>query len=134
MLRCGTASFLLVLAVLVSPLACRAADVTLDGAVVPKATSSMRIPVDVTEFREGGGSGCPILLPGCPKPKVCVTAPAPIAPLDAQLAGAPPARFTVGVEDGRSFGRCVLLSLDTSGAGGKRRYLYCLRCEGVTAP
>jgi hypothetical protein len=133
MLRCGTTSLLLVLAILISPLSCRAADVTLDGAVVPKATSIMSIPVDVTEFREGG-SECPVLLPGCPKPRVCVTAPAPIAPLDAQLAGAPPARFTVGVEDGRSFGRCVILSLDTSGAGSKRRYLYCLRCEGVTAP
>jgi hypothetical protein len=133
MLRCGTTSLFLVLAVLTLPLACRAADVTLDGAVVPKATTSMSIPVDVTEFREGG-SACPILLPGCPEPKVCVTTPAPIAPLDAQLAGAPSARFTVGVEDGRSFGRCVMLSLDTTGAGGKRRYVYCLRCEGVTAP
>jgi len=40
----------------------------------------------------------------------------------------------VGVEDGRDFGRCVLASLNADGAGGKRRYVYCLRCEGVTAP
>jgi hypothetical protein len=68
------------------------------------------------------------------KPTVCVETAAPVAALDGQLAGAPAARFTVGVEDGRQFGRCVLASLDTTGAGGKRRYQYCLRCEGITGP
>ena len=95
------AVFLAIAAAVVAPPRARGAEVTIDGAVVPKASASMSIPVDVTEFRELGS--CPILLPGCPAPKVCVTVPAPVAPLDAQLAGAPAARFTVGVEDGRSF-------------------------------
>ena len=109
-----------------------AADVTLDGTVVPRATTTMSIPVDVTEYRELGT--CPHLLPGCPKPSVCVTASGAIASLDAQFAGAVAARFTVGVEDGRSFSNCVPISLNSDGTGGKRRYVYCLRCEAVSAP
>ena len=113
--------------------AASAAEVTLDGVAVPHATSTMSIPVDVTEYRDGG-SACPLLIPGCAKPTVCLNTTAPVAPLDAQLAGAPAARFNVGVEDGRHFGRCVVASLETAGNGGKRRYSYCLRCEGVTGP
>jgi len=72
------------------------ADVTLDGVVVPKASSMMSIPVEVTEFREIGA--CPRLLAGYPEPGVCLSAPSPVPPLDAQLAGAAAARFAVGVE------------------------------------
>jgi hypothetical protein len=111
--------------------ATRAAEVTLDGAVVPKASSTMSIPVVVTEFRESGL--CARLIPGCAKPTVCITAPSAVAALDGQLAGAAAARFSVGVEDGRVFSQCVLASLDTD-AAPRRRYVYCLRCEGVSAP
>jgi hypothetical protein len=110
----------------------RAADVTIDGAVVARATTTMSIPVEVTEFREIGL--CPHLLTGCAKPTVCITAPAPVPVLDGQLAGAAPARFGVGVEDGRAFAQCVLASLNTDTPGPRRRYVYCLRCEGVSAP
>lgn len=115
-----------------APAVTRAAEVTLDGAVIPKATSTMSIPVDITEFREIGS--CPLLIPGCPKPTVCITAPSAVAALDGQLAGAPAARFSVGVEDGRVFAQCVLASLDTDTPGPRRRYVYCLRCEGVSGP
>jgi len=111
-----------------------AAGVTLDGVVVPEASATMSIDVDITEFREGGGGQCPRLLPGCPKLEVCIVAPAPVAPLDAQLAGASPARFSVGVEDGRTFGRCVPASLETKGGKHRKHYDYCLRCEGLTGP
>ena len=110
-----------------------AAEVTLDGVVIPQASSTMSIEVGITEFRDGGEQ-CPRLLPGCPKLGVCIAAPAPVASLDAQLAGAAPARFAVGVEDGRTFGRCVPTSLDTKSSKHRRQYEYCLRCEGLTGP
>lgn len=110
-----------------------AAEVTLDGTVIPGASATMSIDVGITEFREGGEQ-CPRLLPGCPKLEVCIDARAPVAPLDAQLAGASPARFAVGVEDGRSFGRCVPASLETKGSKPRKHYEYCLRCEGLTGP
>jgi len=110
-----------------------AADVTLDGAAVPDAKATMSIDVPITEFREGGEQ-CPRLLPGCPKLEVCIAAPRAIAPLDAQLAGAAPARFSVGVEDGRVFARCIPASLDTKEEHRRKSYRYCLRCEGLTGP
>lgn len=110
-----------------------AAEVTIDGVVVPRASSTLRIDVGITEFREGGEQ-CPRLLPGCPKLAVCVTAPAPIASLDAQLAGAAATRSNVGVEDGRLFSRCVPESLETSGGRIRKQYEYCLRCEALSGP
>jgi hypothetical protein len=110
-----------------------AAEVTLDGVVIPQASTTMSIDVPITEFREGGEQ-CPRLLPGCPKLEVCIAAPAPVALLDAQLAGAAPARFGVGVEDGRTFARCVPASLETKGGRQRKHYEYCLRCEGLTGP
>jgi hypothetical protein len=129
MSRLLSPALLLALTVVSAP----AADVTLDGVALPRATSTMSIPVDVTEFREGGG-GCPRLLPGCAKPTVCVTVATPVPALDGQVAGNPPARFSVGVEDGRTFVQCLLASLNTDGGGARRHYVYCLRCEGVTGP
>jgi len=110
-----------------------AAEVTLDGIVVPDASATMSIDVPITEYRDGTEQ-CPRLLPGCPKLAVCIVARAPVASLDAQLAGATPARFAVGVEDGRTFGRCVPASLETKGAKHRKQYEYCLRCETLTGP
>jgi hypothetical protein len=114
--------------------AARAADVTIDGVPVPKAVSHMSIDVDITEFREGGDAGCPHLVAGCTLPRVCVDTFAPVPVLDAQLAGAAAAHFAVGVEDGRQFQQCVLESLDSQKEKARRRYEYCLRCEGVAGP
>ena len=110
-----------------------AAEVTLDGIVVPDASATMSIDVPITEYRDGAEQ-CPRFLPGCPQLEVCIAAPARVAPLDAQLSGATPARFTVGVEDGRSFGRCVPASLETKGGKHRKHYEYCLRCESLTGP
>jgi len=64
-----------------------------------------------------------------------VVATAPVAVLDAELPVADtPDRFTVGIEDGRQFSRCLLASLKTDGSGNKRRLTYGLRCENVTTP
>lgn len=119
--------------VLVAAGSARAAEVTLDGSVIPGASARMSIDVGITEFREGGEQ-CPRLLPSCPKLEVCIDASAPVARLDAQLAGATADRFTVGVEDGRSFGRCIPASLETKGAKHRKHYDYCLRCETLTGP
>ena len=110
-----------------------AAEVTLDGTVIPDASATMSIDVPITEYRDGAEQ-CPRFLPGCPQLEVCIAAPARVAPLDAQLAGATPARFVVGVEDGRSFGRCVPASLHTKGGKHRKHYEYCLRCESLTGP
>jgi hypothetical protein len=120
-------------ALLLVATAAGAADVTLDGAVIPNASSTLDISVGITEFREGGES-CPRLVPGCPKLGVCIAAPAPVASLDAQLAGAAPARFAVGVEDGRVLSHCVPESLETRGGRFLKQYRYCLRCEGLSGP
>ena len=109
-----------------------AADVTLDGVLVPSAVSSMTIEVDVTEFREGGEPNqCPRLIAGCAHPQVTLHTPERVTVLDAQLTGATSAQFTVGVEDGRLFHNCVVKSLE---ARGKRRYHYGMACEGVSGP
>ena len=74
-------------------------------------------------------------LPGAKRYGVCVVATAPVAVLDAELPlGDTPDRFTVKIEDGREFGRCLLASLKTDGSGNKRRLTDCLRCEAVTIP
>ena len=119
--------------ILLGPLAAQAADVTLDGVVVPNASATMTIGAPITEFREGGEQ-CPRLLPGCPKLEVCIASPAAVARLDAQLAGAETVRFTVGVEDGRVFSRCLPESLETKGGRIRKSYSYCLRCEGLSGP
>jgi hypothetical protein len=110
------------------------ADIAVNGAVVPKASSSIDSTQDVIEFRDGGNPNI-LLIPGLKRFAVCVIAPAPIAMLDAELPlGVTPSRFTVRVEDGREFGQCLLANLKAEGSGGKRRLSYCLRCENVTAP
>lgn len=109
-------------------------DVSINGVVVPKATSTMDETQDVTEFRAGGDPAI-LLLPGAKRYGVCVVATAPVAVLDAELPLADtPDRFIVKVEDGREFSRCLLASLKADGSGNKRRLTYCLRCENITAP
>jgi hypothetical protein len=127
-------SAVLAFACLSAPIAA-AAGVTLDGVPVPKAVSGLSVDVDVTEFRDGTDpSLCPRLIPGCAHPQVCLRTPLPVPVLDAQLAGAAPAHFLVGIEDGRSLQQCVLKSLNSEGPPGRRHYNYCLRCEGVSGP
>ena len=59
-----------------------AADVSINGTVVPKATSTVEATQDTTEFRSGGDPAIS-LLPGSKRYTVCVIAPAPVAVLDA---------------------------------------------------
>jgi hypothetical protein len=120
-------------AVLDLSVAC-AADVSIDGTVVPRASSTVEATQDVTEFRSGGDPAIS-LIPGSKRYTVCVITSAPVVVLDAELPLADtPDRFTVGIEDGRQFSRCLLASLKADGSGNKRRLTYCLRCENVTTP
>ncbi len=119
---------------LVATPAAFAAEVAVNGAAVPKAASTVEITQDVIEFREGGETS-PQVIPGAKRYGVCVVTPSPVAVLDAELPRADTVtRFTVQIEDGRAFGRCLVASLKTEGSGGKRRLTYCLRCEDVTTP
>ena len=119
--------------VILLPLAA-GAEVAVNGAAVPKASSTIDSSQDVVEVQEGGGGGI-LLVPGRKRYAVCLVAPAPIAALDAELPlGDDVTRFIVKVEDGRQFSQCLLASLKAEGSGGKRRLSYCLRCENVTTP
>ncbi|MEO6025426.1 MAG: hypothetical protein ABIR79_00980 [Candidatus Binatia bacterium] len=110
------------------------ADVTVNGAVVPKATSAVEITQALIEFREGGETS-PQVLPGAKRYGVCIVTPSPVGVLDTELPHADSAtRLSVQIEDGRSFGRCLVASLKTEGSASKRRLTYCLRCEDVTVP
>lgn len=109
-------------------------DVSVNGVVIPRASSTVEITQDLVEFREGGDPN-PQVLPGAKRYGVCLATSAPVAVLDAELPRADSAtRFIVQIEDGRTFGRCLVASLKTEGSGGKRRLNYCLRCEDVTTP
>jgi len=111
-----------------------AGDVTINGGVVPKASSTIDFTQDLIDFREGGDPN-PQVLAGAKHYALCVLTPAPVAVLDAELPRADSAtRMTVQIEDGRTFARCLLASLKTDGSGAKRRFTYCLRCEDVTTP
>ena len=111
--------------------------VSLNGTVVPRATSMINSTVDLTPFRDGT-EPCARLIAGCKHYAVCISAPAPIAALDAALPqAATPSFFSVGVEDGRQFSQCLLSSLMTSDKGDdgwKAVYKYCLQCLDVTTP
>ena len=103
-----------------------------EGAVL--SGDVLRRRAHICEFRSGGDPAI-LLLPGAKRYGVCVVASGPVAALDAELPVADtPDRFTVQVEDGRQFGRCLLTSLKAEGSGNKRRLTYCLRCEDVTVP
>ncbi|MCC6849030.1 MAG: hypothetical protein IT294_11060 [Deltaproteobacteria bacterium] len=111
-----------------------AADVAIDGVVVPKAKVTMEITQDVIEFRTGTDPN-PQVLPGAKRYGVCVLAAAPVAALDAELPrGDTATRLTVQAGDGRTFVRCLVTGLETEGAGAKHQLKYCLRCEDVTIP
>jgi len=121
-----------------------AGGVTVNGAVVPHATSTTSTSVDITEFREGGDSTCSRLLADCKHYAVCINSPAAIAVLDAVLPqSAASTRFSVGVEDGRQFSQCLLSTVNTNTSAGPgfahfdnspRPYTYCFKCEDVTLP
>lgn len=136
LMRMSRTPALAALAVLLLSLAgpASAADVSVNGAAVPKATSTVDITQDIIEFREGGETS-PQVVGGAKHYAVCLVTPAPVAALDAELPRADTVtRFSVQIEDARSFGRCLVASLKTEGSGGKRRFTYCLRCEDVTTP
>ncbi len=125
---------LVILASAVVSSAAAAGAVIVGGVVVPKASSTVEITQDVIEVREGGDPN-PILVPGAKRYGVCLVTPAPVAALDAELPRADTVtRMSVQIEDGRTFGQCLVASLKTDGSGGKRRLTYCLRCEDVTTP
>lgn len=109
-----------------------AGNVEINGVPVTRTVATIDSTQDITEFREGGSPNVQ-LVPGIKRYGVCVMAQGPIAVLDAELpVSDTPSRFTVTVEDGRQFSRCLLASLERT--TGKRPFAYCLRCEDVTTP
>jgi hypothetical protein len=106
--------------------------VTLNGAVVPGAQSSIDITVDITEFRQGGSPGATLLARG-KHYHVSILTDRPVAVLDAELpVAATGTRFTVVVEDGREFLRCLVAGLRSGPAPGS--LVYKLQCEDMIPP
>lgn len=117
--------------VMLTAASANAGGVSVNGTAIPKAVSSIDESQDVTEFRAGTESSIQ-LVPGLKRYGVCIAAQGPIAILDAEFPlSASASRFTVQVEDGRRFVRCLAASLGGEGKGKKRRLTYCLRCEDV---
>jgi len=128
------ATLAVLLAIGGAPSWANAAGVTIDDTTIAHATSTMSNSIEITEYREGTDNGCPRLLAGCKRYAVCILSPAPIAVLDAEFPqSATATRFSVGVEDGREFSRCLLNTLNTAD-DAKRAYTYCFKCEDVTTP
>jgi len=108
-----------------------AGSVTLNGVVIAGAETRPDITVSIAEFREGGG-GLVRLAPGLRRYAVTIVSRDPIVLLESQLpAAATPARFTVGMENGRIFRNCLVAGLASEGTAGGYRLLYAFRCEDV---
>ena len=136
---CGALVFV---AAAASPVAAHGS-VSVNGTPIPETTPVMDATIEVTEFRDGTDPSIVKLAPGPKRYNVCVVSRNPIGVFDAELPLADqPDRFTVRVEDGREFGRCLLTDFHAGtkvaehrrDARSVRIYKYCLRCEGVSTP
>lgn len=118
-----------------APAAPAAGSVRVDGNLVPGAWSTIDNTIELIEIRDGTGGSVPRLAYGIKRFGVCVVAPGPVPAFDALFrtsASAP--RFRVAVEDGSVFVNCLLTGQKAEGKGRERRFSYCHRCEGLTAP
>lgn len=107
------------------------ASITINGILIGGTEARPDITVNIVEVREGG-SNLALLLPGLKRYGITVVSRDPIAVLESQLpVVAIPARFTIGMENGRTFHRCLVAGLTSEGTAGGYRLLYALRCEDV---
>lgn len=105
--------------------------ITLNGVVIAGAEARPDTTVNIVEFREGGDNRVR-LSPGVKRFGITVVSRDPIALLESQLpVAAAPARFTIGIQNGRSFHNCLVAGLASEGTAGAYRLLYALRCEDV---
>jgi hypothetical protein len=105
--------------------------VKLNDVVIPGAEARPDITVSIAEFREGGG-GPVRLSPALRRYAVTLVSRQAIPLLEGQLpVAAVPAKFTVGMEGGRSFRNCLVAGLASEGSAGGYRLLYTFRCEDV---
>ena len=105
--------------------------ITLNGMVIAGTEARPDITVNIVEYREAGDNQ-PRLLPGLKRYGITVVSRDPIALLESQLpVAAVPARFTIGIQNGRTFRNCLVAGLTSEGTAGTYRLLYALRCEDV---
>ena len=108
-----------------------AGSVTLNGVLIAGAEARPDITVSIVEFREGG-SDLVRLSPGLRRYAITVVSRDPIPLLESQLpVAAIPVRFTIGMENTRSFRNCLVSGLASEGTARRYRLLYALRCEDV---
>src|SRR2546430_6895113 len=108
-----------------------AASITLNGVLIAGTEARPDITVNIVEFREGGGDQVR-LSPGLRRYGISVVSRDPIALLESQLpVAAIPAKFTIGMENGRTFRNCLVAGLASEGSAGAYRLIYALRCEDV---
>ncbi len=105
--------------------------ITLNGVLIAGTEARPDIAVNIVEFREGG-SDVVLLLPGLRRYGITVVSRDSIAVLESQMpVAAGPARFTIGLQNGRTFHRCLVAGLTSEGTADGYRLLYALRCEDV---
>ena len=109
--------------------------VQVDGVSLDGTQSNLNVTVDIIEYRQGED---PVvhLTPGKHHYGVAIVSQSPIAMFDAELS--PPTatqhQFTVTVEDGREFSRCLVAGLKSAGSDPSHQLSYSLVCETVTPP
>lgn len=112
-----------------------AEDVVVNGITLTNAHADINITIDVIEFRQGAD---PVvhLTTGRKHYGLSLTSPVPVPMFEAELpfSNSTPNQFSVSVEDGREFSRCLVTGLVSSGSATDRRLVYMLRCEDVSLP
>jgi len=110
-------------------------EIKVDGSVIDHARSNLNIVIDVIEFRQGD-DGLVHLTAGKKHYGLAIVSPRPLPMFDAELPAANPQphSFTVIIEDGREFSRCLVTGLKSSGADPTHNLSYSLACENVSTP
>jgi len=112
-----------------------AQEIKVNGIRIDGARSNLNITIDVIEFRQGDD---PIahLTTGKKHYGLSVISSRPVPMFDAELltSNSEPHQFTVVVEDGREFNRCLVAGLKSAGSDPSHNLAYLLACESVSMP
>ena len=112
-----------------------AEEVVVNGITLTNTHADINMTIDVIEFRQGNA---PVahLTTGRKHYGFSLISFVPVPMFEAELplSSATTSQFSVSVEDGREFSRCLVTGLVSSGSGTDRRLIYTLRCEDVSLP
>lgn len=112
-----------------------AQEVTINGLHAEGVQSNLAITTDIIEYRQGDDPAVHITT-GKKHYGLSLVSPMPIPMFDTQfpVSSAELLRFTIQVEDGRKFSRCVVTGLKSSGTDPSHQLTYSFVCEDVSTP